>query len=103
MPLQRHADAALHIPSDDVTTIRFTMVSDGQPVTVNLPISVMRAEFGSSRLEPLADFETLREVIEATASQAYDATGEAGDHVFLADASFKTEASRTYLQTKPKA
>ncbi|GEO98619.1 DUF1488 family protein [Methylobacterium haplocladii] len=102
MPLKRHLDGNSHIPPDDITTIRFTMASDGRPVTVNLPLSVMHAEFGSSRLDPLADFETLRDVIEATASQVYDATNNAGDHIFLADASFKTEASRTYLQTKDK-
>lgn len=100
MPLQRHPDGGAPIPSDDGTSIRFTMAAGKRMVMVNLPLSVMRSEFGESRLEPLADFETLREVIEATASQAYDAADEPGDRIDLAAASFKTEASRTYLQTK---
>ncbi len=103
MPLQRHLEDGLHIAADADATIRFTMSSEGRPVTVDLPLSVMRAEFGSSRLEPLADFATLREVIEATASQVYDTAATPGDPVILADASFRTEASRTYLQTKTKA
>lgn len=96
MPLQRHPDSGALILPEDPSIVRFAMMAGDHPVRVELPVEVLREEFGFTTLGLLEHFASHRTVIEATASQVYDALKEPADQMRLTAESFETKASRSH-------
>ena len=99
MPLDRYTSSNARILPSNTDHIRFDMTGGGSLVAIDLPIKVMKCEFGTSRLEPLAHFDTQRDIIEAVASRIFDALGRHNDYIKLKNSDFENRSSRSLVES----
>lgn len=72
----------------------FEMIEDGKVIHVEIPVDVMHAEFGATKLAPVEFFESHREVIEGTAKQTYQRLSESAEHLRMTAEDFAAPGSR---------
>ncbi|SEG50882.1 hypothetical protein SAMN04488144_12075 [Methylobacterium sp. 190mf] len=90
MPLERYLDGGAHILPADDSLIRFAMTNGQRVIAVEVPVPVLRQQFGGADLAPLELFARNQPVIEAAASQAYDRTETPNDLLDLGPEDFDT-------------
>ncbi|GJE10201.1 MULTISPECIES: hypothetical protein [Methylobacterium] len=96
MPLKRYMDGGAHILPADETLIRFAMTNGERVIGIDVPIPVLRRQFGGGDdLAPLDLFARNQAVIEAAASQAYDRTPTPNDLLDMGPEDFGPAASGT--------
>lgn len=79
MPLTRYLDGGAHILPADASLIRFAMTDGARVIGIDVPIPVLRRQFGGADVAPLDLFARNQAAIEAAASQAYDRTATPND------------------------
>ncbi|RYF23977.1 MAG: DUF1488 family protein [Oxalobacteraceae bacterium] len=94
MALEKHADQNARISNADPNIVAFEMIEDGKVIHVEIPVDVMHAEFGATRLGPVEFFESHRDVIEGTAKQTYERLPEPSEHLRMTDEDFAAPSSR---------
>ena len=95
MALEKHSDQHAHISDADPNIVAFDMIEDGKVIHVEIPVDVMHAEFGATRLGPVEFFESHRDVIEGTAKQTYERLSEPAEHLRITFEDFAAPGSRT--------
>ena len=90
MPLERYLDGGAHILPADDSLIRFAMTNGERVIGIDVPIPVLRQQFGGGDLAPLDLFARNQAVIEAAASQAYDRTPTPNDLLDMGPEDFDT-------------
>ena len=94
MALEKHSDQHARISNADPNIVAFEMIEDGKVIHVEIPVDVMHAEFGATRLGPVEFFESHRDVIEGTAKQTYERLSEPAEHLRMTDEDFAAPGSR---------
>ncbi len=94
MALDKHSDQHARISDADPNIVAFEMTEKGKVIHVEIPVAVMHAEFGATKLGPVEFFESHRDVIEGTAKQTYERLSEPAEHLRLAAGDFAAPGSR---------
>lgn len=95
MVLEKHTDQHARISDTDPNLVAFEMIEGGKVIHVEIPIDVMHAEFGATKLAPVEFFESHRDVIEGTAKQTYERLSEPTDRLRITAEDFAALGSRT--------
>ncbi|TXN15162.1 DUF1488 domain-containing protein [Methylobacterium sp. WL122] len=95
MALEKHSDQHARISDADPNIVAFEMIEDGKVIYVEIPVDVMHAEFGATRLGPVEFFESHRDVIEGTAKQTYERLSEPAEQLRITFEDFAAPGSRT--------
>ncbi|MCJ2076716.1 DUF1488 family protein [Methylobacterium sp. E-016] len=94
MALEKHSDQDAQLSATDPNIVVFAMIEGGRVIHVEIPVDVMHAEFGATKLGPVDFFESHRAVIEGTAKQIYERLSEPSDRVRIGAADFAAPGSR---------
>ncbi|MCJ2021597.1 MULTISPECIES: hypothetical protein [unclassified Methylobacterium] len=98
MPLTRYLDGGAHILPADGTLIRFAMTDGARVIGIDVPIPVLRQQFGAGADgAPLDLFARNQAAIEAAASRAYDRTDTPNDLLDMGPEDFDTGPAQAKL------
>jgi|GEM_PF-1468266 len=98
MPLTRYLDGGAHILPADETLIRFAMTNGERVIGIDVPIPVLRQQFGAKAdVAPLDLFARNQAAIEAAASRAYDRTETPNDLLDMGPEDFDTGPAQAQL------